>query len=237
SRHSATISVVVPVLNEEKRLAGLLSFLFESERECEVIVSDGGSTDRTVEIARAYGATVVQAEVGRGIQQAAGAKQASGDVLLFLHADSQPHTRCLDEIKTVLGQQPEIVGGNFRVEYDDSRLFSRYVEILCAGLRMLGLYYGDSGIFVRRKVYEAIGGFKSMSVMEDVDFVLRLERYGKTCCISKAPLRTSTRRFTRSSSLRLLSLWVRMHAFYALGASDEYLAALYDSKSTESNSG
>lgn len=229
----AVISVVIPTLNESRRLPELLCCLSSSPNISELIVSDGGSSDETVEIAERLGATVVISNTGRGTQLAAGAAAAHGDVLLFLHADSKLPGDALIQLDEQLRRKPDIVGGNFHVQFDDASLFCRVVEVLCAILRRFGLYYGDSGIFVRHEVYDAIGGFKDLEIMEDVDFVQRLERYGKTCCIAEVALRTSVRRFQRRSPLSLLVLWTRMHVGYALGVPNSQLAKIYDSRSTE----
>lgn len=231
------ISVVIPTLNESRRLPVVLSCLSSCSIDYEVIVCDGGSTDATVEIAKRFGATVIISDAGRGTQLAAGAIAAYGDVLLFLHADSKLHSQALLQLDRTLKNNPNIVGGNFRVQFDGKSLFCRIVEVLCAALRRCGMYYGDSGIFVRRKAYDAIGGFKDLEIMEDVDFVLRLERHGKTCCITDAPLRTSIRRFKRRLPLSLLILWIRMHILYALGVKNSQLAKIYDSQSTDSPGG
>lgn len=229
----AVISVVIPTLNESRRLPELLRCLSSSAARFEVIVCDGGSSDDTVEIAERFGATVVMSKTGRGTQLAAGAAVAQGDVLLFLHADSQLPSDALIRLDERLKQEPEIVGGNFRVQFDEASLFCKVVEALCAILRRFGLYYGDSGIFVRREVYKAIGGFKDLEIMEDVDFVVRLEKQGKTCCIAEPPLRTSVRRFKRRSPLGLVILWLRMHISYAMGVPNSQLARIYASRSTE----
>lgn len=229
----AVISVVIPTLNESRRLPELLSCLSSCPASHELIICDGGSSDQTVEIAKRFGAIVVTSKTGRGTQLAAGAKAACGDVLLFLHADSELHPHTLIRLEEVLRANPDIVGGNFRVQFEEESLFCRIVEVLCAALRRCGMYYGDSGIFVRSETYDAIGGFKDLEIMEDVDFVLRLERHGKTCCITDPPLRTSVRRFRRRSPLSLLFLWIRMHVLYAFGVKNSQLAKIYDSRSTK----
>lgn len=211
----------------------LLSCLSSCPIEHEIIVCDGGSTDGTVEIARRFGAAVVTSTTGRGTQLSAGAATAHGDVLLFLHADSKLHSQALFELDRTLKRKPEIVGGNFRVKFDEASFFCRAVEALCAVLRRLGMYYGDSGIFARRETYDAIGGFRNLEIMEDVDFVLRLERHGRTCCITDVPMHTSIRRFKRRSPLGMLVLWARMHISFALGVPNSQLAKIYDSRSTD----
>ena len=95
----------------------------------------------------------------------------------------------------MLASNPKLIGGNFRLIFDGDTSFSRWLTKVSAWLRPLGIYYGDSGIFVRRTIYEALGGFRPIALMEDLDFVRRLERFGETCCIEDPPLITSSRRF------------------------------------------
>lgn len=226
------ISVIIPTLNEAEQIARLLKALADSDIDHEVIVCDGGSLDDTVSIAKQFGATVIASAAGRGTQLSTGAAISHGNTLLFLHADTQLPKLALDRLQKLSIDHPEVVGGNFRVLYDQNSFFCRFVEVLCAFLRTIGIYYGDSGIFVTRQAYDAIGGIKPIEIMEDVDFVLKLERYGKTYCISDTPLITSTRRFKRRSPLGLLVLWARMHILFACGASSKTLAQSYDAKAT-----
>src|SRR5262249_53168885 len=97
----------------------------------------------------------------------------------------------------------------------------------CALIRLLGHYYGDSGIFVRRSVYDALGGFRPMPVMEDWEFVRRLERFGLTTCIKDPPLITSSRRFEGRRAVEIIYGWVRVHALFWLGVSPDELAEIY----------
>jgi len=113
----------------------------------------------------------------------------------------------LDRIEEVLSTDASIIGGNFRLVFDGGTDFSRWLTGFCAWIRLLGLYYGDSGIFVRRSVYEALGGFRPIPLMEDWDFVRRLERFGRTCCIKDPPLVTSSRRFERRHPLGIVYGW------------------------------
>jgi rSAM/selenodomain-associated transferase 2 len=229
------ISIIIPTLNEAESLPGLLASLSRSKVAHEVIVCDGGSSDKTVSIAQNFNTKVLTSAPGRGIQLSAGTSISNGELILFLHADTRLHSDALERLETILIEKPDIVGGNFRVFYDDKSPFCRFVEFLCRSMRTIGMYYGDSGIFVRRHVYDAIGGIRPIEIMEDVDFVLRLEKSGKTCCISDIPLTTSTRRFKRSSPLSLIIMWVRMHILFACGVSTRYLARIYDARNTNNS--
>jgi rSAM/selenodomain-associated transferase 2 len=221
------ISIIIPAVNEEATLPALLSRLATEEGGHEIIVVDGGSADATVRLAREHGARVLTAPPGRGTQICHGVGAASGEILLFLHADSIFPRHGLKRIEETLAARPELIGGNFRLLFDGATPFSRWLIGFYAWIRRIGLYYGDSGIFVRRQAYEALGGIRPIALMEDLDFVRRMERRGKTCCIADPPLVTSSRRFSGRSPWAIVSGWLILHALFYLGVSPVRLAAIY----------
>jgi hypothetical protein len=163
---------------------------------------------------------------GRGAGLSIGAEASHGDVLFFLHADSTLPPGAFDRINEALSTDAKIIGGNFRLVFDGDTDFSKWLTGFCAWIRLLGFYYGDSGIFARRSVYEALGGFRPIPVMEDWDFVRRLERFGRTCCIED-PLVTSSRRFEGRHPLEIVYGWVTIHALFWLGVSPDRLVEIY----------
>jgi rSAM/selenodomain-associated transferase 2 len=221
------ISVVIPTLNEAGNLPRLLAALRNEATEHEIVVADGGSCDGTVEIAVSRRLCVLHASRGRGNQLCAGASRARGDILLFLHADSVFPADGLQRIEATLSADPNLIGGNFRLVFDGGSAFSRWLTGFYAQIRRLGFYYGDSGIFVRRRVYDALGGFRPIAVMEDWDFVRRLQRFGRTCCIEEPPLITSSRRFKGRHPAEIVYGWVKLHFLYWLGVSPDRLAEIY----------
>ena len=221
------ISIIIPTLDEERSLPPLLAAILQERAAHEVIVVDGGSQDRTLEVARDRGVRTLVSRPGRGVGISTGAEVSRGDVLFFLHADSTLPPGALDRINEVLSTDANINGGNFRLVFDADTSFSRWLTGFYAWIRLLGFYYGDSGIFVRRSVYEALGGFRPMPLMEDLDFVRRLERFGRTCCIKDPPLVTSSRRFERRHPLEIVYGWVKIHALYWLGVSPDRLVEIY----------
>ncbi len=217
------LSVVIPTLNEAENIGALLERLSRAPDIGEVVVSDGGSTDGTPGLVRPP-ARLVHSAAGRGVQLSAGARAASGDVLLFLHADVTPPTDVAFQIRGAIGAGH--IGGNFRLRYPGGGLLGRWLEILIAPFyRTLGRYYGDSGIFVRRDVYERVGGFPEIPVMEDVVFVRWMEAAGKTAYLP-GPMVSSPRRW-EERPLRTLLLWGFMQTAFALGASPHSLASFY----------
>ncbi len=231
------ISVVIPTLNEQGRLPGLLAALRRDDPTCEVIVADGGSGDGTVAEARRLGARVVLSPGGRGAQLCAGADAAHGDILLFLHADSRFPAGGLPGIAEALAASPAAVGGNFRLLFDGDDPFSRWLDGFYARIRRHGVYYGDSGVFVRRAAYRTLGGVRPMALMEDYDFVRRMERLGATCCIEDPPLVTSSRRFHGRRPAAIVWGWLKIHALFHLGVRPERLARLYDSERRRARAG
>ena len=224
-----TISVVIPTLNEHENLARLLAEL-GSEAD-DVIVVDGGSTDDTCEIAQRAGTHLLKSPRGRGQQLARGADGAGGDILWFLHADCRYPAGAVAQIRRLLGADPGLIGGNFRLLFDGDTKFDRWLDRFYARNRKRGLYYGDSGIFVRRDVYQRLGGIKPIALMEDYDFVRRMERAGTTICIEDPPLITSSRRFHGRRKPAIVYGWLKIHALYYLGVAPEKLARIYDRRS------
>ncbi len=216
------LSVVVPTLNESANIDALLERLRHTPGVEEVVVADGASTDGTPELVR-QPASLVRARSGRGFQLNAGAREVSGDVLLFLHADVVPPPDVAVQIRGAVTRG--YVGGNFRLSYPGGGLLGRWLEILAPFYRALGRYYGDSGIFVRRDVYERMGGFPEIPIMEDIVFVRKLEGAGKTAYLP-GPMVSSPRRWERGS-LRTLLLWAFMQAAFTLGVSPWRLADFY----------
>lgn len=224
------ISVVIPTLNEAANLERLLAALAPQRQGAEVIVADGGSRDGTVAVARRHGTTLVRCARGRGNQLRAGAALAHGEVILFLHADSLLPPGGMERLRAALAAAPNAVGGNFRLVFEGDSRFSRRLTAFYGWMRRFGLYYGDSGIFVRREVYQAMGGIRAMPLMEDYDFRRRLERSGSSLYITEPPLVTSSRRFEGRHTLAIVWGWLLIHALYHLGVSPRRLARLYDSE-------
>jgi rSAM/selenodomain-associated transferase 2 len=193
----------------------------------EVIVADASSADGTADVARAAGARVISIDrKGRGPQLHAGALAAKGDVLLFLHADAQLRQGARDAILRAL-DDPGVVGGNFYLRFWPEGRFARvFTWANHLRRRWLRIYYGDSAIFVRRDIYEELGGFRALPILEDYELVRRLERRGKTVYVQHVEVLASARRFS-ARPLRTLLLWVLIQALYMAGVHPDRLARLY----------
>jgi rSAM/selenodomain-associated transferase 2 len=220
------LSVIIPTLNEEGSIGLTLKALARMRGNVEVIVADGDSNDSTTEIARRFGARVVPSDRGRGIQMHSGARVARGEMLLFLHADTLIPLDAAEQITEALTSDAATVGGNFGIRFDGERRAARLMTWLYPKLGKLGLYYGDSGIFVRASVYKQIGGFKEFPIFEDLDFVHRLKRRGSLVHLPVAVI-TSSRRFEGRSFLFTFARWSILQGLYWLGVSPRLLCKLY----------
>ena len=226
------ISIVIPALDEEASIARAIRSCREAG-PCEVIVADGGSRDRTVEIARGRADAVIIAPRGRASQMNAGAAVARGDVLLFLHADTLLPG---GSVPAVLGalQNPGVIGGAFRVHLAASAGAGRYVRAaLGVTGRMIGAracvaraFTGDQAIFARAEAFRAVGGYPEIPLMEDVELSRRIRRAGKTVLL---PLRveTSGRRWEAWGPLRTVLFMWRLRIGYLLGRTPSRCAEAY----------
>lgn len=222
----AHISVIIPTFNEERTLGPTLEALPRVKGTIEVIVVDGGSDDRTTEIARRHGAQVISSRRGRGTQLHAGAEAATSETLLFLHADTKTPPGFVDQICEVLSRDASVVGGNFEIRFDGQTRPAKFMTWLYPKLRKIGLYYGDSGIFVKASVYSDIGGFNPFPIFEDLDFVRRLKRRGRMVHLP-FPVITSSRRFEGRSFAVSFARWSLLQGLFWLGVSPHTLVKLY----------
>ena len=192
----------------------------------EVLVVDAGSEDGTAAVARAAGARVIQARRGRGSQLAAGARAASHAVLLFVHADTHLPPEARQAIEHALGN-PELLGGNFFLRFEPptrvGRLFTRLYDLRRL---TLGIYYGDSPLFVRKEAYERLGGFPDQALFEDYAFIRKLERTRRTHYVRDVVAVTSGRRYA-DRPMQTLAVWTVLQLLYSLGVSADLLARSY----------
>ncbi|MBI2516465.1 MAG: TIGR04283 family arsenosugar biosynthesis glycosyltransferase [Opitutae bacterium] len=195
--------MIVPTWNEEAQLPACLRSVGDSHAGMELIVADGGSTDRTVEIARAAGAKVVISPVRqRAAQLNLAVQEATGEALLFLHADTSLPRSWRAQIARALDRDPRVAGGAFQRRFDHPSLWLRATCALADWRgRAFGLFFGDQAMFVRAAAFWSLGGFRYLSQCEDLDFSLRLARHGRTRLLHPAIV-TSGRRFLRRGPVR-----------------------------------
>lgn len=224
-RSSVKISVIVPVLNEAALLGATLQQIPRTE-DVEVIVVDGGSTDRSVQIAEAAGARVFRTAGGRAEQMNAGAAVARGDILLFLHADTRLPADFDTAVRETLSR-PQVIVGAFRLAIDSSRWSLRLIEALANfRSRCLWMPYGDQALFLRKHHFRTAAGFAKLPIMEDFEFVRRIARWGRVA-IARTAVVTSARRWKRLGVLRATLINQGMILAYLLGVEPARLARWY----------
>ncbi|MDQ2774101.1 MAG: TIGR04283 family arsenosugar biosynthesis glycosyltransferase [Acidobacteriota bacterium] len=219
------VSIIVPALNEASQITETLSALQDLQGEKEIMVVDGGSDDETAALARHCGVRVLQSARGRGIQLHAGAAQAHGSVLWFVHADTLPPGQALNKIECAL-RDSTVVGGNFGLTFDGPTRAARLLTGIYPTLRWLNLCYGDSGVFVRRDVYEEIGGFRPLALFEDLDLLKRLRKAGRFVHL-ECRITTSSRRFENRNFALMWTHWTALQVLYWGGVSPNLLARWY----------
>lgn len=221
------LSIVMPVLNEAAQLPTRLARLASlRERGVELIVADGGSDDDSVRIAHEAGAQVVLSERGRARQMNAGARAARGDVLLFLHADTDlpPHA---DRLVLDGLASRDRAWGRFDVEIvDGPGMLAVVAYMMNLRSRLSGIATGDQAIFVRREAFERLGGFPDQPLMEDIELSRRLKRISRPLCLRER-VTTSGRRWANRGTLATVVLMWRLRFAYWRGASPERLAERY----------
>ncbi|MGB6365246.1 MAG: TIGR04283 family arsenosugar biosynthesis glycosyltransferase [Thermoanaerobaculia bacterium] len=220
---STRVAVVVPTLDEEEGLRRHLSPVLGVADE--IVVSDGGSRDGTVAVARELGVAVVEGPAGRGPQLNRGARETTAQVLLFLHADTLLPTDAIDGVRGAVDAGR--VGGGFLIRFDDPRPIYRFgTRMVALRTRFTRSPLGDQAQFATREAFEQLGGFRDWPILEDLDFIRRLKRVGELEILPQQVV-TSSRRYVEGGPVRTVVLNWLIWVLYFSGVSPQRLSRLY----------
>lgn len=220
------LSVIIPTLDEADTLSGCVQSVRDAIGPCEIVVVDGGSDDGTLATARSLtGVRALVAPRGRSPQMNAGAATATGEVFVFLHADTRLPADAGSLVRAALAD-PGVVGGSFFLGFDSPNPLLR-LSSLASRLNRSWTTYGDQAFFFRREVFERLGGFAPLPLFEDVDFQSRVRRVGR-CVKIQRPVTSSARRFLRVGIARQQLINAVLVTAYLLGVSPHRLARWYE---------
>jgi rSAM/selenodomain-associated transferase 2 len=220
-----TIAIIVPILNEGERLPQLLQML-EALHADEVIIVDGGSTDGSDQLLSESSIHWIKSNPGRAIQMNNGAVLCRSDILLFLHADTEITQAALIHVRDAM-ENPSIVGGRFDVTLSGAHPAFRLIEFMMnLRSRLTKISTGDQTIFVRREVFESLGGFPDQPLMEDIEFSKHLKGAGRIACLRDKVI-TSSRRWEKHGVMNTIVLMWKLRFFYWRGVSPDVLVKMY----------
>jgi len=224
-----SISIIIPILNEAENIDNLMANLEQLTGDFEVVFCDGGSTDDTVAIIDNRFTVVTSPVKGRAYQMNAGARASSGDTLFFLHADSVLPVETISEIHCVLAKGHDV--GCFKIAFD-----SRNFWMKCCGffsnlrVRTRNIAFGDQGIFIKKELFEKIGGFPKLPLMEDYKLSITLKEQGYKIGMTNKKLITSERRFVKNGRLKTMWKMQRLQAMFRAGKDINEIASMYKGK-------
>ncbi len=227
------VSIIIPVLNESARINKLINLLENLKGDKEIIISDGGSTDGTLQKIKNFdGLKIVKAHSGRAAQMNEGAKISTGDILWFLHADSIPANSSIQDIIQAI--KNGFIGGFFKLYFYDSH--DKFMNFIARTSHTRGknfcLIFGDQGLFLRRDIFFELGGFADLALMEDWEFSRRLKNFHKQgfICALDSKIGTSARRYINNGRFKT---WLKMNVIkflYIIGIPTKFLRLLYDGR-------
>lgn len=219
------ISVIIPSLNEERYLDETLRHVLALPGKFEIIVSDGGSADDTLKIAEKFQEVkLVKSKKGRGIQMNTGAEIATGQIFLFLHADTFLPENAYELITQTM-EIPKNIAGSFYLTWDKKHPFLNLYS-KASKINLTLFTYGDHAIFIKEDAFTKLGGYKDMTFMEDIEIQERLRKAGKFTKLD-APVITSARRFEKTGTIKQLFMDIILVFSYKLGASPSRLKKFY----------
>ena len=220
-----TIALIVPLFNEAERVPGLLKML-DGLNVDEVVLVDGGSQDGTLELLGKAPFRWLQSKKGRAVQMNAGASICQSEMLLFLHADTEIDAVAIASAIDTMADS-EVVGGRFDLKLSGRHPMLRLIErMINLRSRFTKISSGDQAMFVRRKLFEKLGGFSDQPLMEDIEFSKRLKQKGRITCL-RDKVTTSSRRWEQFGIFRTILLMWKLRFLYWAGVSPERLAKIY----------
>jgi len=221
----ASVAVIVPVRNEARLLPSLIGQMQQLECD-ELIIVDGGSSDATAEILAESGLRRIASKPGRARQMNAGAEVCDSDILLFIHADTMIDSSHISQLREAM-RDAGAVGGRFDVRLSgNSPVFRMIAFLINLRSRLSKISTGDQCLFVRRSVFEQMGGFADQPLMEDIEFSKRLKRRGRVLCLHDK-VTTSSRRWQQHGVVHTILLMWKLRLLYWLGVAPEKLARIY----------
>jgi rSAM/selenodomain-associated transferase 2/rSAM/selenodomain-associated transferase 1 len=221
-----SVSIVMPVFNEAGRIQSALRRLRDDFPDCELVVVDGGSNDRTAELAEPL-ARMIRTEAGRGRQMNEGAARSTGEVLWFVHADTVVAPAALVQLRAALAD-PAVVGGGLTLRFDRRSVGLDYLAWTSnQRARRLHWIFGDQAMFVRRTTFDALGGFPEIPIMEDLEMSRRLARRGRLVLL-RATSTASARRFDAHGTWQMVAFMQYLKALYFAGVSPERIRRRYE---------
>ncbi len=228
------ISVIILAYNEALLIEEIIAEIRKQKTNeaIEILLADGGSTDQTVALAAKQKVKIINSRKGKAMQLNDGAKAASGDVLFFVHADMQFSDQTLAVIKNHINKGFD--GGGFSNTFDQHnekiKKFGVWLNFRFLNQKEQsdrGIFYGDNGIFVKKEVFEKLGGFKEIPIMEDYDFSVRMKKAFKVVKITEPKIVVSARRHVKAGFFKTRFQWVMIRKMYKWGVSPEWLANWY----------
>ena len=229
NNHNIKISFVMPTYNEGAQLTQTLTYLRnQMDEQCELIIADGSSSDGTTVIAKKFTDKVLTCDKGRGQQQRQGAYHATGEIIVFLHADTRLPKKVLSLLRSKCTQKK--CWGRFNVRITGKSFWLKVIATLMnARSCVSNIATGDQAIFVTRSLYSEINGMPNIPLMEDIEFSRRLKQHTKSICMHECA-ETSGRRWQKNGIARTVILMWSLRLAYYLGASPVRLAKIYYGK-------
>ncbi len=221
----ADISIIIPTYNEEVGIETLLNKLQALRPQCELIIVDGGSEDNTVSLVSQHVDVVIHSDKGRALQMNVGAATAKAPIVLFLHADTFLPDNAIEQLKSAM--EKGFVWGRFDIELTgSSRLLSIVAWSMNKRSRWTGIATGDQALFLDKPVFEQLGGFAEISLMEDIELTSRLRKLGKPYC-SNSKVISSGRRWISFGIIKAILLMWSLRLRYFFGTDPDELEPLY----------